>query len=147
MTNRERFIRTLRCESIGGQVPTFELVFFLTMEAFGRVHVAHRNYEQWNQMSYSEKKLHMKDMADLYIKTAQRYGHSAIFIHPNTPARPKDVSDTQWLLEEIRNQSGDEYFILMHGDPTWAMPDGANMMEFSTQMYEAGLGIFLSSLV
>lgn len=136
MTNRERFIRTLRCESIGGQVPTFELVFFLTMEAFGRVHVAHRNYEQWNQMSYSEKKLHMKDMADLYIKTAQRYGHSAIFIHPNTPARPKDVSDTQWLLEEIRNQSGDEYFILMHGDPTWAMPDGANMMEFSTQMYE-----------
>ncbi len=25
MTNRERFIRTLRCEKIGGQVPTFEL--------------------------------------------------------------------------------------------------------------------------
>ena len=33
MTNRERFIRTLKCEPIGGQVPTFELVFFLTMEA------------------------------------------------------------------------------------------------------------------
>ena len=32
MTNRERFIRTLKCEPIGGQVPTFELVFFLTME-------------------------------------------------------------------------------------------------------------------
>ena len=38
MTNRERFIRTLKCEKIGGRVPTFELVFFLTMEAFGRVH-------------------------------------------------------------------------------------------------------------
>ena len=33
MTNRERFIRTLKCEKIGGRVPTFELVFFLTMEA------------------------------------------------------------------------------------------------------------------
>jgi uroporphyrinogen decarboxylase len=38
MTNRERFIRTLKCEPIGGRVPTFELVFFLTMEAFGKVH-------------------------------------------------------------------------------------------------------------
>lgn len=51
MTNRERFIRTLRCEPIGGQVPTFELVFFLTMEAFGRVHFSQRHYGQWKQMS------------------------------------------------------------------------------------------------
>ena len=28
MTHRERFIKTLKCEPIGGQVPTFELVFF-----------------------------------------------------------------------------------------------------------------------
>ena len=55
MTNRERFIRTLRCEKIGGQVPTFELVFFLTMEAFGQVHPPHRYYAQWNQMSAGKK--------------------------------------------------------------------------------------------
>lgn len=136
MTNRERFIRTLRCEPIGGQVPTFELVFFLTMEAFGRVHFSQRHYAQWNQMSYAEKKLHIQDMADLYIQTAKRYGHSAIFVHPNMQPDPKDLSDTIWLLNEIREQSGDEYFLLMHGDPTWAMPDGSSMMEFSAQMYE-----------
>lgn len=136
MTNRERFIRTLRCEPIGGQVPTFELVFFLTMEAFGRVHFSQRVFSQWNQMSYSEKKLHVRDMADLYIQTARRYGHSAIFVHPNIPSKPKDISNLQWLLEEIREQSEDEYFLLMHGDPTWAMPNGSNMMEFSAQMYE-----------
>ena len=45
MTHRERFIRTLKCEKIGGRVPHFELVFFLTMEAIGKVHPAHRNYE------------------------------------------------------------------------------------------------------
>lgn len=137
MTNRERFIRTLRCEPIGGQVPTFELVFFLTMEAFGRIHVSHQRYDQWDQMSFSEKKLHIQDMADLYIQIAKRYGHSAIFVQPNVePQNPKDLEVTQWLLEEIREQSGDEYFLMLHGDPTWAIPGGSNMIEFSTQMYE-----------
>lgn len=137
MTNRERFIRTLRCEPIGGRVPTFELVFFLTMEAFGRIHFSQRHYGQWNQMTRAEQTLHIKDMADLYIQTARRYGHSAIFVQPNVePQDPDDLSVTLWLLEEIREQSGDEYFLMLHGDPTWAMPDGANMMEFSTMMYE-----------
>lgn len=132
MTNRERFIRTLKCEPIGGQVPTFELVFFLTMEAFGKVHPSHRFYEQWNQMSYRERSLHMNEMAQLYIDTAKRYGHSAIFIHPN----PGDAGNIQWLLELIREKSGDEYYIMMHGDPTWAIPDGENMMEFSARMFD-----------
>lgn len=133
MTNRERFIRTLKCERIGGRVPTFELVFFLTMEAFGRVHPSQRHYGQWNQMSGNEKSLHIEDMADLYIQTAKRYGHCAIFIHPN----PDDFESTQWLLEAIREKSGDEYFIMMHGDPTLGIPSGDNMMEFAVNMYEA----------
>ena len=73
MTHRERFIKTLKCEPIGGQVPTFELVFFLTMEAFGKVHPSHRYYNQWDQMSYAEKNLHIQDSAD--IRT-QRHFHS-----------------------------------------------------------------------
>ena len=38
MTGRERFIRALRREKIEGHVPTFELVFYLTMEKIGKVH-------------------------------------------------------------------------------------------------------------
>ena len=71
MTHRERFIRTLKCEPIGGQVPTFELVFFLTMEAFGKVHPSQRHYAQWDQMSRAEQKLHIEDQAELYIRTAE----------------------------------------------------------------------------
>lgn len=133
MTNRERFIRTLKCEKIGGQVPTFELVFFLTMEAFGRVHMSQRAFWQWDQMSRTEQTLHIRDIADLYIQIARRYGHSAIFVDAfggNLPA-------FQRLLEEIRTQSGDEYFLLAHGDPTWAIPDGDHMTEFSVKMFEA----------
>ena len=132
MTHRERFIKTLKCEPIGGQVPTFELVFFLTMEAFGKVHPSHRYYSQWDQMSYAEKKLHIQDMADIYIDTARRYDHSAIFIHPN----PGGFENVQWLLETIREKSGDEYYIMMHGDVTHSMPDGSNLMDFCVDMLE-----------
>ena len=132
MTPRERFIQTMKCQPIGGQVPTFELVFFLTMEAFGKVHPSQRRYAQWKQMSQTERNLHMNEMAQLYIDTAERYGHSAIFVHPN----PGNLEDTQWLLELIREKSGDKYYIMMHGDPTWAIPDGDSMMDFSIKMYE-----------
>lgn len=132
MTERERFIRTLLCKDIGGRVPHFELVYFLTMEKFGKVHPNHRNYEQWNQMSYEEKKLHIEDMAQLYIDTAKAYDHSAIFVQ--TPVRTLD--HMQWLLETIREKSGDEYYLMIHGDPTWAIPTGDDMMEFAAKMYE-----------
>lgn len=132
MTPRERFIQTLLCKPIGGQVPTFELVFFLTMEAFGKIHPAQRHYEQWKQMSQTERSLHMNEMAQLYIDTAERYDHSVIFVHPN----PGDLESTQWLLELIREKSGDKYYLMMHGDPTWSIPDGTTMMDFAVQMYE-----------
>ena len=83
-------------------------------------------------MSSGEKSLHMNEMARLYIDTAKAYGHSAIFVHPN----PGGLEATQWLLELIREKSGDEYYIMAHGDPTWSIPDGEGMMEFSRRMYE-----------
>lgn len=83
-------------------------------------------------MSRSEQNLHMNEMAQIYVDTARAYGHSAIFIHPN----PGGLDGTRRLLELIREKSGDEYYIMAHGDPTWAIPDGNGMMEFSTQMYE-----------
>lgn len=101
-----------------------KLVFFLTMEKFGKVHPSHRFYEQWDQMSYRERSLHMNEMAQLYIDAARTYDHSAIFVHPN----PGGVENTQWLLELIREKSGGEYYIMMHGDPTWSIPDGDSMM-------------------
>ena len=47
MTPRERFIAALERRPIPGRVPHFELVFFLTMEAFGKVHPSQRHYAQW----------------------------------------------------------------------------------------------------
>ena len=131
MTHRERFIKALKCEPIGGQVPTFELVFFLTMEAFGKVHPSHRYYSQWDQMSYAEKKLHIEDNADIYIRTAQRYGHSAIFIHPN----PGDYDNVQWLLETIREKTGDEFFTYAGSKGHYILVSGYREFNGEDQVY------------
>lgn len=132
MTERERFIKALKREPLTGHVPHFELVFFLTMESIGRIHPSHRHYVQWHQMSKEERKLHLRDMALSYIEIAEKYQHSAIFVHPN----PGGVEGARAILEEIRELSGDKYFLMMHGDPTFSIPNGDDMWEFSSRMYE-----------
>lgn len=104
----------------------------MTMEALGKVHPCHRLYDQWNQMSYSEQKLHINDIADIHIDIAKRYDHSAIFVQSNL----QGFEAVKWLLEVIREKTGDEYYLMMHGDPTWAIPDGDSMMDFAVQMME-----------
>ena len=49
---------------------------------------------------------------------------------------PADIDSTRAILETIRELSGDKYFLMIHGDPTYPIPTGDTMMEFSTMMYE-----------
>lgn len=132
MTPREIFAKTLKCEPIGGHVPTFELEFQLTMEAFGKVHPGHRKYHNWHQMSRKEKSAHLMDMAQLYVDIAQKYDHSAILLVGDI----RGLDALREILEDIRQISGDKYFLLAHGDPTFSIPNGETMMEFAAAMYE-----------
>lgn len=136
-TPRERFINALTLGQPAGRVPHFELVFFLTMEAFGKVHPSHRSYAQWNQMEEKERQLHREDMADIYIATAERFEHDAIFIHPN----PDTIEETILLIEAIRRKTGDRYFIMRHGDATFSLPDGTHMQEFSYRIQDDRAGL------
>jgi uroporphyrinogen decarboxylase len=103
------------------------------MEAFGKVHPLHRNFDQWSQMSDRERQFQRIDVADTYIMSAERYGHDAILVFDH-PFYGKD--EVERLLTLIRERSKNDYFLLMHGDPTYSMPDGSNMEEFTAQMYE-----------
>lgn len=132
MTERERFIKALRREPIEGHCPTFELVFFLTLEALGRIHPSHQRYSQWKQMTAKERQLHIDYWADTYIAIAEKYHHSAIFVDTS----PDDLATTVRLLETIREKSGDKFYLTMHGDCTFDIPNGDNMMAFSERMYE-----------
>ncbi|MBI1335823.1 MAG: hypothetical protein GC164_02545 [Phycisphaera sp.] len=131
-TPRQRFIAALERRPLTGRVPHFELVFFLTMEVLGKVHPSHRNYHQWLQMTEHERELHRTDAARIYIDIAQRYDHSALFLHPN----PGDTAETIRLIEKVRELSGDRYFLMIHGDATYSIPNGKRMEEMSLQMAE-----------
>jgi uroporphyrinogen decarboxylase len=105
------------------------------MEVLGKIHPAHRRYDYFAQCSDAEKELTLKDWASCYVDIAKKYNHSAILIEP--------VQDTIFdfeiiveLLRTIREMSGMEYYICMHGDPTCWMPNGSDMTDFSVQLYE-----------
>ena len=132
MTPRERFIAALDRQPMTGRVPHFELVFFLTMEAFGKVHPSHRSYGQWDQMEKKERQLHRNDMADVFIATAERYEHSAIFLHPN----PSRTDECARMVDLVREKSGDKFFLMLEGDATFSIPSGQNMSDFAARLAE-----------
>ena len=134
MTHRENFILALEGKQPIGRVPHFELLFFLTMEAFGRVYPFHRVYDQWMQMSEHERKLHRADMADICIATAKKYEHSAIFFLRPNGWRENVNREIMNTLEVIRDMSGMEYFLMIHGDATFAVPTGDEMMDFISEI-------------
>jgi uroporphyrinogen decarboxylase len=133
MTSRENFIAALERKIPTGRVPHFELVFFLTMEAFGRIHPSQRHYHQWDQMSENERVLHRCDVADLFVTSAREFEHSGILFH--APSGWKD-EDTRLSIEHVRELSDMDYFVTMHGDATYSLPNGENMIEFSVQLVE-----------
>ena len=133
MTPREQFIRALTRQPPLGHVPHFELVFFPTMQTLGKIHPCHRIYDQWPQMQEQEKQLHRIDLADLYIDTAKRFDHSAIFIHP---VKWGLIEEDMRIMEIIREKSGDEYFLMVHGETTFPIPTGDDMVNFSMRMVD-----------
>ncbi len=131
MTPRQRFITALERKGKPDHVPHFELVFFLTMEAFGEVHPWHRNLYQWDQMSATEKDLYLRNTAELYIKIAEKYEHDAIYL-----CRLRWGGDAELLrvIDIIREISGDKYCIMVDADGTMSVPSGEGMTEISCRM-------------
>jgi uroporphyrinogen decarboxylase len=135
MTPREKFIMALEGKQPPGRVPHTEIVFYLTMEAFGRIQPNHRYYKQWNQMSQQERDLHSRDMVDLYVAVARKYEHCSIFLAGPTGLSLDDL-ETEHMrqLEIIRELSGMDFFLMTHGDATWWIPQGDQMMEFAGKL-------------
>ncbi len=127
MKPRDSFINALELKPPLGAVPHFELEFFLTMEAFGRVHPSQRHYRQWNQMSERERDMHRRDVADLHVAVARQYGHAGMLFHP--PGGWSEA-DTSLSIEHVRELSGMDYLVTLHGDATYSLPSGEEMMDF-----------------
>jgi uroporphyrinogen decarboxylase len=137
MTPKERFINALTLGPVSERCPTFELVFFLTMEKFGKVFPGHRLFKQWDQMSAREQEAQLRDAAQVFIDTARAYQHDAIFVHGF--AEPDNSLNL--IAEKIRELTGDEFFLCRHGDATFSLPSGDRMVEFAFQMADNPEGL------
>jgi uroporphyrinogen decarboxylase len=133
MTPRDAMINALECGPPAGRVPHFELEFFLTMEAFGRVHPSQREYGQWMQMSERERELHRKDVADLHVQVARRYDQAGMLYHAPRGWRTVDLRQS---IDHVREISGLERMILLHGDATFSIPSGGEMEGFVDRLMD-----------
>jgi len=135
-TPREKFIMALEGRQPPGRVPHFELRFYLTMEAFGKVHPEHRNYRQWDQMSQHERRLHREDMARVLIDSAERFEHSAIFL-----VAPLSHEELARQAQVIRDMTGENYFLMSSGDATFGVPTGDDMLQFAARIADDSAGL------
>jgi uroporphyrinogen decarboxylase len=84
-------------------------------------------------MEPKERQLHRNDMADLFIATAERFEHGAIYLHPNPSGRDEECIR---LVDLVREKSGDRYFLMLSGDATLGIPTGQNMSDLAARLAE-----------
>lgn len=131
-TPKERAIWALeRKPPLPGLVPTFELEFQLTQELMGKEF--YRNAEVWQAATHKERQRMIAHNADLYIEVAERLDHAMIMI-----VGPHEAEAISATVNLIRKQVGDRYLILCHGDATFAIPSGSEMVEMVVDFFEHG---------
>jgi len=139
LTPCEQFIMALEGKQPPGRVPHFELVFYLTMEAFGKVHPSHRIFHQWGQMSKAECRAQIEDAAGVYLMTAERYDHSAIFLHG--VGAGTGPQEEEQLINTVHHLGKGKYFLMIHGDATYSIPNGTEMMEWCGRIADDPQGL------
>lgn len=126
MTPRERMITALE-RRVPDRVPTFELEFQLCPELLGRDFLRE---EELEGLTPGQVEQRLRDNARFIIKVYETLEHDAICLHYLSG---EHIART---AELIREESGDRFMILCHGDGTLAIPDGDGMYELSYQLYE-----------
>ncbi len=112
-----------------GLVPTFELEFQLTQELCGKEF--YRDREVWNQATPAERQRMIRHNADLYIEVAERLDYAIIMI-----VGPHEKEDIAATARIIRQQVGDRYLLICHGDATFAIPSGSEMEAMIVDFFE-----------
>ena len=129
MTHKELAIHTLELgPPQPGLVPTFELQFQLVEEMFGREY--HKG-DAWKDVSAEERDRMLHENAELLVQVAERLDY-CVLMDTYSPDE-EGMIETVRLIREI---AGDEYLHIVHGDGTYAIPNGENMVQFSIDLAE-----------
>jgi len=107
------------------RVPTFELEFQLTDELVGQDYL---RQSQLDGVSSRDRERLIRENAELIITIYEKLGHDAICLHH------LDEAGLCATAREIRRLVGDKFLLLVHGDGTFAIPDGSHMLDFAYRM-------------
>ena len=130
LSPRERAIIALeRRPPVAGLVPTFELEFQLTQELMGKEF--HRGWETWAPAGATQRVRMIAEDAELYVEVAERLDYAIIMI-----SGPSSSEDLAVMANRIRDLTGDRYLVICHGDATWAIPNGNDMMEMAVAFHD-----------
>lgn len=120
MTPRERAVKALTLQ-IPDRIPTFELEFQLEEEMFGTRFLRSSDLEG---LSSREKEIRVKQNAEYLIQVYEALKHSIIPIHY------LEMTEMKMTARHIRSLTGERFMLTAHGDGTFAIPTGENMLSF-----------------
>lgn len=114
MTHRERAIMALTLQQ-PDYVPTFELEYQLADKVFGKDFLKE---DDLKNLSEKEKEFAVKENAEYMVHVYSELGYSIIPIHYLSD---EHIMETAKHINRITNN---EFLLTVHGDGTFAIPDG-----------------------
>lgn len=120
MTHRERAIMALTLQQ-PDYVPTFELEYQLADKVFGKDFLKE---DDLKNLSEKEKEFAVKENAEYMVHVYSELGYSIIPIHYLSD---EHIMETAKYINRITNN---EFLLTVHGDGTFAIPDGDGMLDF-----------------
>lgn len=128
MTPKQQAIEALELRRPPGLVPAFELEFQLTEERFGRSFPTHAAFANATE---KERDRLYHETAELFILIAETYDWN-ILMDTRSPG------DEGYLrtVKIVREMVGDKYLYIVHGDATYAIPDGTHMVQHAVDFFE-----------
>ena len=117
---------------IPDRVPTFELEFQLSEELLGKPFLTENDLKG---LSEAEVDRRIAENAEFMIEVYDRLEHDAICI------QYLNEQHTKQTIRRLHKFSGDRFMLLAHGDGTFAIPDGAGMLEFVYRIADDPQGV------
>lgn len=117
---------------IPDRVPTFELEFQLSEELLGKPFLTENDLKG---LSEAEVDRRIAENAEFMIEVYDRLEHDAICI------QYLNEQHTKQTIRRLHEFSGDRFMLLAHGDGTFAIPDGAGMLEFVYRIADDPQGV------
>lgn len=131
MTSKQRMATALNL-GIPDRVPTFELEFQLSEELLGKPFLTESDLKG---LSEAEVDRRIAENAEFMIEVYDRLEHDAICI------QYLNEQHTKQTIRRLHEFSGDRFMLLAHGDGTFAIPDGAGMLEFVYRIADDPQGV------